>query len=111
MQYLELICCVIIVPYQKELLFILSCQKHLVGGRGIIPLLINFMNLLPHMGIWSMKAKDRAGSGQSPTRKLASGSWVLSGTTRPGPDFGWPDPARTKKIALLDEKLVKNWPK
>ena len=47
-------CCVIVL-YQKELLFILSCQKHLVGRRGIIPLLINFMNLLPHMGIWSMK--------------------------------------------------------
>ena len=50
--------CYCAMPYQKELLFILSCQKHLVGGRGIIPLLINFMNLLPHMGIWSMKAKE-----------------------------------------------------
>ena len=53
----------------------------------------------------------RAGSGLGPTRNLARGPWVLSGLTRPGPDFGWPDPARTSKIALLAEKLVKNWPK
>ena len=53
----------------------------------------------------------RAGSGLGPTQNLALGSWVLNGPTRPGPDFGWPDPARTKKIALLAEKLVKNGPK
>ena len=57
--------------------------------------------------IWSMGT-----AGPLLTAPLSyRGPWVLSGPTRPGPDFGWPDPARTKKIALLAEKLVKNGPK
>ena len=49
---------------------------------------------------------SRAGSGQSPTRNLARGPWILSGPTRPEPHFRWPDPALY--YALLTEKLVKN---
>ena len=44
---------------------------------------------------FSKRAKLRAGSGQSPTPNLARRPWFLSSPTRPGPDFGWPDPART----------------
>ena len=34
---------------------------------------------------------------------VGHGFWLA----RPGPDCGWPDPAWTKKIALLAEKLAK----
>ena len=36
----------------------------------------------------------RAGSGQSPTRNLARGPWILSGPTQPGPHFWRPVVAR-----------------
>ena len=46
--------------------------------------------------------------------KIGGPNWPVAknaSPTRPGPNFGWPDPARTKKIALFAEKLVKNGPK
>ena len=68
---------------------------------------ISQLNTRPLIG-WSSGSTNRAGSGQNQTRNLARGPRFLSGPTWPGPDFGWPNPARTSKIALLAKKFVKN---
>ena len=61
------------------------CPKSIINrdmqrdkGDGMQPM--HGDNISSHMPI-------RAGSGQSPTRNLARGPWVLSGPTRPGPNF------------------------
>jgi hypothetical protein len=75
----------------------------------------------PYITVLEMGQFVRAGSVQSPTQNLARGSWVLSGPIRPGPDFGWPDPARIRfwvarpspnqKKCIFSWKIGQKWAK
>ena len=47
-------------------------------------------------------------AGQSLAQNLAYEWWFLSISIWHGPEFGWPNPAKTLKISFLAKKLVKN---